>query len=687
MSKKNKISVVIPVYGNELSLRLLYERIVEAFKFQNVDLTIQFVNDRSPDNSQAVLEKLAQEDPRVRVLLLSKNHGSFVAIIAGLNEIKDHDAAIIMSADLQDPPEVIPMMLAKWREGIPVVLGVRNKREDSLVTELFSKIYHNLFRNIIMPGMPIGGFDFCLIDRKVIQVLIDSSEKNTSLVGLIIWAGFDKAFVPYDRAKREHGKSMWSFSKKARYAINSVISFSALPLKLVGLTGIILSILCLIAAAYSVTLHFISGVQVPTGWTSVIFSVLLIGSFQLISLGILGEYFWNNLEQTRKRPLFIIDRRIVSEKEKADASNDDSVPFYDVRVVSRHIKGSLLDSCDRVFRSNRLILGPEVERFEHELAGYLGVPYVVSVGNATDALTLSLMAMGIEPGDKVITTALSAPATAVAIMRAGAKPVFVDVDPEYLNIAPEAIERGIAYGAKAIVPVHLYGNACAIEQVMELAAQQGLMVVEDCAQSLGTTVSGRQCGTFARMSAFSFYPTKNLGGYGDGGAIATSDAELAEKLRRMRFYGQNAAGECVEPGLNSRLDELQASLLRDRLRILDEQNHERREIVRRYDRELGFLNPIPSRPGRAPHLYVVRPDNRDRFRAFLQKAGIQTCVHYPLALPGHAYLHSNSTDTGCPVAEAACKTVVSLPCYPGMSEKNIDRVINLCKNLKDTIAE
>ena len=681
----SKIAVVIPVYGNELSLRLLYKRIVEVFKFQNVDLTIQFVNDRSPDNSQAVLEKLAQEDPRVRVLLLSKNHGSFVAIIAGLNEIKDHDAAIIMSADLQDPPEIIPMMLAKWHDGVAVVLGIRNKRGDSTGTKLFSKLYHKLFRNIIMPGMPIGGFDFCLIDRKVFQVLIDASEKNTSLVGLIIWAGFDKAFVPYDRAEREHGKSMWSFRKKVRYAINSVISFSAFPLKLISLTGIVLSILCFIGAAYAVTIYFVSGIPLPTGWTSLIFSILLIGSFQLISLGILGEYFWNNLEQTRKRPLFIVDRRITTDGEKADVPGSGSIPCYDVRAVSRHIKGSLLDSCDRVFRSNRLILGSEVEHFECELASYLGVPHVVSVGNATDALTLSLMAMGIEPGDRVITTAFSAPATAVAILRAGAKPVFVDVDPEYLTISPEAIERGIAYGARAIVPVHLYGNACDIEQVLELATQYGLMVVEDCAQSLGTTVSGRQCGTFARTAAFSFYPTKNLGGYGDGGAIATSDTELAEKLRRMRFYGQNAAGECVEPGLNSRLDELQAALLRDRLRVLDEQNHERREIARRYDRELGFLNPIPSRPGRAPHLYVVRPGDRDRFRTFLQQADIQTGVHYALPLPGHAYLKSQGIDTGCPAAEAACKTVVSLPCYPGMSEKLVDRVINICKTWEETI--
>jgi dTDP-4-amino-4,6-dideoxygalactose transaminase len=267
----------------------------------------------------------------------------------------------------------------------------------------------------------------------------------------------------------------------------------------------------------------------------------------------------------------------------------------------------------------------------------------------------------------------------VAILRAGAKPVFVDVDPDYLTIAPEAIQRGMAYGAKAIVPVHLYGNACAIERVMELATQHGLVVVEDCAQSLGTTVSSRHCGTFARTSVFSFYPTKNLGGYGDGGAVSTCDAELAKKLRQMRFYGQNAAGECVEPGFNSRLDELQAALLRDRLRILDEQNHERREIARHYDRELSFLNPIPSRPGRTPHLYVVRPEDRDPFRAFLLKAGIQTGLHYALPLPTHTYLHSQGIDTGCPVAEAACKTVVSLPCYPGMSEKLVAHVIDSCK--------
>jgi dTDP-4-amino-4,6-dideoxygalactose transaminase/glycosyltransferase involved in cell wall biosynthesis len=676
MRGRAQIAVVVPVYGNEHSLRILYERIIKATQFQNIDLTIQFVNDRSPDNSQAILEQLAKEDHRVRVLLLSKNHGSFVAIVAGLNEVKDHDAAIIMSADLQDPPELISEMVESWQKGKPVVLCVRRNRHDPVLSKLFSNIFAKLFRKLVMPEMPEGGFDFCLIDQRVVQVIIASSEKSTSLVGLIMWAGFERAYISYDRAAREHGKSMWTFRKKARYAINSIISFSSLPLKLVGLIGIILSILCLIGMAYIVVLYLFSKIYPPLGWTSLMFSVLLIGSFQLISLGILGEYFWNNLEQTRKRPLFIVDRRITPDGEKADVSGGDEVPFYDVRVVSRHIRGSLLDSCNRVFRSNRLILGSEVAHFENELADYLGVSHVVGVGNATDALTLSLMAMGIKPGDKVITTALSAPATAVAILRAGATPVFVDVDPVYLTIAPDAIERGMAYGATAIVPVHLYGNACDMQQLIKIAEQYKLIVVEDCAQSLGTTIDGKHCGSFAKIAAFSFYPTKNLGGYGDGGAIVTSDTELAEKLRRMRFYGQNATGECVRPGLNSRLDELQAALLRDRLKILDEQNDERREIARRYDHELEFLNPVPSKPGRAPHLYVVRPENRDLFRAFLRKEGIQTGVHYPLALPRHAYLREYGIDTGCPIAESVCETVVSLPCYPGMTNQQIQKIIS-----------
>lgn len=680
-----KLAIVVPVYGNELSLRMLYERIVTASADKDIELTIQFVNDRSPDNSQAVLEQLAQEDPRVRVLLLSKNHGSFIAIVAGLHEVKEHDAVIIMAADLQDPPELIPEMLQAWRQGKPVVLCVRRKRADALFTKVSSYLFHALFRKFVMPEMPSGGFDFCLIDRRVMQVLITSSEKNTSLIGLILWAGFERAYLYYDRAERQHGQSMWSFRKKVQYAINSIIAFSAFPLKLVGLLGIFLGLLCLVGAGYAVINNYLFGVHTyAPGWSSLVFLILVLGSFQLIGLGILGEYFWNNLEQTRHRPLFIVDRRIQAQEKTTDHEPHAarSFPWYDTQAVSRSVQNTLIESCSRVLRSDRLILGQEVRRFERELAAYLQVPYVVGVGNGTDALTLALLGLGIQPGDTVVTTSISAPATAVAILRAGAEPVFVDVDPVYLTISPHALEQALSYHPKALIPVHLYGNPCEMKELMDFAETHQLTVVEDCAQSFGSTLNGVPCGSVGKAAAFSFYPTKNLGGYGDGGAIATSDAALAERLYRMRFYGQNADGECIELGLNSRLDELQAALLLDRLKIVDEHNAERQEIARQYDCELGYLNPVPSRAGRVPHLYVVRPPDRPEFRAFLLQSGIQTGVHYALALPSHTYLQLNGIDTGCPLAMQACETVVSLPCYPGMSNKQIRHVIDACHRWK-----
>lgn len=224
-----KLGIIIPVYGNEKSLITLYQRINDALRNSDVVLTIYFVNDRSPDNSQKVLEDLAAQDTRVNVVLLSKNHGSFVAIYAGLNYARDNDAVIMLAADLQDPPEVIPEMIKKWREGYPVVLCVRRNRSDSFGTKIFSTFFNRLYRKFIMPDMPAGGFDFCLIDQRVADVIIKSAEKNTSLVGLIIWSGFERAYIPYDRAERVHGKSMWSFRKSALRDKQRHLFFLAAP--------------------------------------------------------------------------------------------------------------------------------------------------------------------------------------------------------------------------------------------------------------------------------------------------------------------------------------------------------------------------------------------------------------------------------------------------------------------------
>jgi dTDP-4-amino-4,6-dideoxygalactose transaminase/glycosyltransferase involved in cell wall biosynthesis len=680
-----KLGIVIPVYGNEKSLIDLHHRISQAFFKSDIELTIFFVNDRSPDNSQNILEELAAKDSRVRVLLLSKNHGSFVAIVAGLNYTKDNDAIAILSADLQDPPEIIPEMVTKWHEGYPVVLCVRRRRADSPVTKFFSSVFHKLYRKLIMPDMPEGGFDFCLIDRRVADVVIESSEKNTSLVGLIIWAGFERAYIPYDRAERLHGKSMWSFRKKMRYALNSVISFSSLPLRLSIFLGVALSILCFSGVAFTL-FNYLSGRINVSGWTSLILVMLTLAAFQFLAFGILGEYFWNNLEQSRKRPLFIVDKKIGGvplPTKFLGASISSTIPFFDLQAVSSSVMVALKQSAGRVITSSQVILGAEVERFERELAGYVGLNHAVGVANGTDAITLALWAAGIKPGDRVITSSLSAPATAVAIIRAGAVPCFVDVDERYLTIDPVGVEIAAAEGAKAIVPVHLYGNPCDMDALMQIAEKYNLTVIEDCAQSFGTRIHGLHCGHFSKAAAFSFYPTKNLGAYGDGGAVLTDDPAVAENLKMMRFYGQNPSGECVLQGINSRLDEMQAALLSERLKVIENHNNQRIRIMRRYDAALSFLNPVPEREGRMPHLYVVRPHLRDAFRKFLLKNHVQTGVHYPLSLNTHEYLKKSGIAGACPIAEEACKRVVSLPCFPGMNDQMVEKVIDACQGWRE----
>lgn len=307
-----RLAVVVPVYGNEGSLSELYRRIVAAVDGLGVELVLQFVNDRSPDGSQAVLEALARRDSRVRVMLLSRNHGSFTAIAAGLAHTADCAAAVILSADLQDPPEMIPQMVAAWRTGAKAVLCARRRREDPGLTRFCAAAFHWIYRKTVMPEMPPGGFDFCLIDRCVVRVILQSAEKKTSLVGLILWSGFDRAVLYYDRAERVHGRSMWTFGKKLSYAFHSVVAFSSFPLKVFALFGLLMLLLSCLGICYVVLASVFGLITIP-GWASVVALECIIIAVLFLGFGILGGYLWNNLEQTRKRPLFIVDREIGGE--------------------------------------------------------------------------------------------------------------------------------------------------------------------------------------------------------------------------------------------------------------------------------------------------------------------------------------------------------------------------------------
>jgi len=336
---------------------------------------------------------------------------------------------------------------------------------------------------------------------------------------------------------------------------------------------------------------------------------------------------------------------------------------------------------DRVIERGWFVLGPEVEAFESEFASASHAPHAVGVGSGTDAISLTLRALGIGPGDEVITTPLSAVFTALAIAMVGARAVFADIDPTRLTVDPEQIAPLIGPKTRAIVPVHLYGQPADMSGIERIAARHGLAIVEDCCQAHLATAEGRPVGTIGVAGAFSFYPTKNLGALGDGGAIVTRDAALADRIRRLRNGGQRGRYDHDEFGVNSRLDEIQAAVLRARLPHLRTWTSRRRELAARYRAGLGSTSiavPPECDSGHVYHLFVVRVPDRDKFQRHLAADGIETLVHYPMPIP-RQLAFAKTAPAECPIAARACAEVLSLPLHPGLSDGDIDSVISAVK--------
>ena len=338
----------------------------------------------------------------------------------------------------------------------------------------------------------------------------------------------------------------------------------------------------------------------------------------------------------------------------------------------------------RVLSNGRYILGPEVEAFEQEFASYCDVEHGIGVGSGTEALHIALAAAGVAAGDEVITVAHTAVATAAAIRMTGATPVFVDIEPDTYTIDPARVEAAIGPRTKAIVPVHLYGHPAAMDAITAIAARRGLLVIEDCAQAHGARDGGRRVGSIGDLAAFSFYPTKNLGAIGDGGAIVTRSAELAQRARLLREYGWASRYVSSIEGWNSRLDELQAAILRIKLRSLDDDNRRRRELAARYDEALrdAGLHLITPRSGVEPvyHLYVVGSPRRDALQEHLRERGIGALVHYPV--PVHLQPAYASSAASLPVSEHAAMTVLSLPMYPELTEEEQTMTIDAVRSFK-----
>jgi dTDP-3-amino-3,4,6-trideoxy-alpha-D-glucose transaminase len=350
------------------------------------------------------------------------------------------------------------------------------------------------------------------------------------------------------------------------------------------------------------------------------------------------------------------------------------IPFMNLRLAEE--AGEVQAAIARVVASGWYVLGPEVDGFEREFAEACGARHAVGTGNGTDALAIILRALGIGPGDEVITSPLSAAYTALAILMAGAQPVFADIDDERLTLDAEPAERAITPRTAAILPVHLYGQAADMTALAALASRRGLALVEDCCQAHLATCEGTPVGTFGAAGAFSFYPTKNLGALGDGGAIVTGDAGLAARMKRIRNGGQSDRYHHTEPGINSRLDEMQAAILRARLPWLRRRTDQRRALAARYRACLADAPvrvPLEIDAGHVYHLFPVRTTKRSALQAHLRSAGIETLVHYPVPIPRQPAFAS-AAGGRWPVAEAAADQVLSLPLHPALTAEEVESV-------------
>ena len=355
------------------------------------------------------------------------------------------------------------------------------------------------------------------------------------------------------------------------------------------------------------------------------------------------------------------------------------VPFLNLGAQYQALKHEILPAVEQVLAKGHYVLGPNVAEFEREFAAYCGTSFAVGVNSGSDALVLALRALDIGPADEVITTPFTYIAPAEAIHAVGAKIIFADIDARTFNINAEDVARRITPRTRAIIPVHLFGLVSDPSPLLDLAAERKLYVIEDCAQSVGSVFKGRKAGEFGRMGCFSFYPTKNLGAAGDGGAVVTDDESLARKLRMLRVHGIERRYFHDLHGQNSRLDELQAAILRIKLQRIDAWNNRRREIARRYnDGFAGLPLALPGPLGESHvfHVYAVLAERRDALQAFLSERGVPTIIYYPQPLHlQKVYAEVGWKSGDFPVAEETARRILPLPMYPELTDEQVQYVI------------
>lgn len=352
------------------------------------------------------------------------------------------------------------------------------------------------------------------------------------------------------------------------------------------------------------------------------------------------------------------------------------IPMVDPAAEYRLLKDEIDVAVGRVLASGRYVLGPEGEALEREIAAYVGAPHAVGCNSGTDALHLPLVAIGVKPGDEVIVPAFTFFATAEAVSYTGAKPVFADIDPATFNLSVRSIEEKITGKTKAAIVVHLFGQCAALDEIADLCRRRNLVLVEDCAQALGAEYQGRRAGAWGEFGCFSFYPTKNLGAPGDAGMITTRNPEHEKTLRMLRHHGSRQTYLHERLGWNSRLDELQAAVLRVKLRRLEAFNAARRRVAERYRERLKKVQ-LPAEDPRGRHVYhqfTIRSERRDAIREALAAEGIAASIFYPIPLHRQPVYEAENREVSLPASEAAARSVLSLPINPMIDDAAVDRI-------------
>ena len=350
------------------------------------------------------------------------------------------------------------------------------------------------------------------------------------------------------------------------------------------------------------------------------------------------------------------------------------IPMVDLKTQYQNLKGDIDRAVLDALESTQFILGPNVGSFEKEAADYLGASHAVAVASGTDALHLAILAAGIGPGDEVITSTFTFVATAEAICYAGATPVFVDIDARTFNIDPRIIEDAITPRTKAVIPVHIFGQPADMTAIMTICDKNNLLLIEDCAQSFGAAAGSKKTGTLGSAGCYSFFPSKNLGCYGDGGLISCETGDMADRIRVLRNHGSRERYHHSVIGYNSRLDDIQAAILRVKLRHIDEFNSGRRGVAQLYSKLLRDVVRVPVEDGNGLHIYhqyTVLTDHREVVMTKLSQAGIASAVYYPIPLHKQSVFANACSGTNLPVAEDIAKRCLSLPIYPEMPEESV----------------